>query len=192
MLKSREIEPMTISEAQRDVRSVFLGGFAGQLVSSCIWFASSGLATWYSIKAGIIALVVGGFFIFPLTQGLLRAMGRPFSLPKGHPMNALAVQIAFTVGSNIPLAFLATMHRLTWFYPAFMIIVGSHYLPFIFLYGMPRFAVRRDLDLCRATNRHLLAFELRLGRLADSGDVVGVRVPRTKISPERKELISRL
>jgi len=141
MLKSREIEPMTISEAQRDVRSVFLGGFAGQLVSSCIWFASSGLATWYSIKAGIIALVVGGFFIFPLTQGLLSAMGRPFSLPKGHPMNALAVQIAFTVGSNIPLAFLATMHRLTWFYPAFMIIVGSHYLPFIFLYGMPQFAV---------------------------------------------------
>jgi hypothetical protein len=40
-------------------------------------------------------LVVGGMFIFPLTQLLLRLMGRPASLPKGHPMNVLAMQITF-------------------------------------------------------------------------------------------------
>jgi hypothetical protein len=130
---------MTISDAQRDVRTIFLGGFAGQLVSSCIWFASAGLATWYSIRAGIVMLVVGGIFIFPLTQLLLRAMGRPFSLPKGHPMNALAMQIAFTLPFNLPLIAAATMHHLTWFYPAFMIALGAHYLPFIFLYGMRQF-----------------------------------------------------
>jgi len=44
-------------------------------------------ATWRSPKSVIIALVVGGFFIFPWTQLLLRLMGRPASLPKGHPMN---------------------------------------------------------------------------------------------------------
>ncbi len=32
------------------------------------------------------------------------------------------------------------MHRLEWFYPAFMIALGAHYLPFTFLYGMPMFA----------------------------------------------------
>jgi hypothetical protein len=131
---------MTISDAQRDVRTIFLGGFAGQLVSSCIWFASAGLATWYSIKAGIAMLVVGGFFIFPLTQLLLRAMGRPASLPSGHPMNALAMQIAFIVPFNLPLVAAVSVHRLAWFYPAVMIVLGSHYLPFIFLYGMRQFA----------------------------------------------------
>ncbi len=29
---------MNVSDVQRDVRTVFLGGFAGQLVSSVVWF----------------------------------------------------------------------------------------------------------------------------------------------------------
>jgi hypothetical protein len=130
---------MTINDAQRDVRTIFLGGFAGQLVSSCVWFASAGLATWYSVRAGIVMLVAGGFFIFLLTQLLLRAMGRPFSLRKGHPMNALAMQIAFTLPLNLPLVAAAALYRLNWFYPALMVALGTHYLPFIFLYGMPQF-----------------------------------------------------
>jgi hypothetical protein len=130
---------VNISDAQRQVRTVFLGGFPGQLVSSLIWFLSAVLATWHSPKAAIIALVAGGVFIFPLTQMLLRAMGRPASLPKGHPMNALGMQIAFTLPLNLPLVAAATLYRLDWFYPAFMIALGTHYLPFIFMYGMPQF-----------------------------------------------------
>ena len=56
-------------------------------------------------------------------------------------MNALAMQIAFTVPFALPVAFAATMYRLNWFYPAVMILVGVHYLPFIFLYGMWQFGV---------------------------------------------------
>src|SRR5580704_10510253 len=128
---------MDISDAQRDVRTIFLGGFAGQLVSGLIWLASAALAAWRSPKSAIIALVVGGFFIFPLTQLLLRLMGRRASLPKGHPMNALGMQVAFMLPLNLPLVAAATAHRLNWFYPALMIALGTHYFPFIFLYGMP-------------------------------------------------------
>jgi hypothetical protein len=128
-----------ISDAQRDVRKVFLGGFAGQLVSSGVWFLSAALATWHSSRSAIIALVFGGMFIFPLTQLLLRLMGRPASLAKGHPMNALGMQVAFTVPLALPLIAATTAYRLNWFYPAFMIVVGSHYLPFIFMYGMRQF-----------------------------------------------------
>ena len=132
---------MNISDAQRDVRSVFIGGFAGQLVSGLIWLLSAALATWQSPKSAIITLLVGGFFIFPLTQLLLRLMGGPASLPKGHPMNALGMQIAFTLPFNLPLVAAATLYRPSWFYPALMIALGTHYLPFIFLYGMPQFGV---------------------------------------------------
>jgi hypothetical protein len=34
-----------------------------------------------------------------------------------------------------------TSHRQNWFYPAFMVVVGAHYLPFIFLYGMWQFGI---------------------------------------------------
>jgi hypothetical protein len=67
-------------------------------------------------------------------------MGRQASLPKGHPLNALAMQIAFTLPMTFPLIYAATVHHLNWFYPAFMIALGAHYLPFAFLYGMPQFA----------------------------------------------------
>lgn len=132
---------MLIRDAQRDVRSVFMGGFAGQLVSGAIWSLSAALASWYSRRAAIEALVFGGMFIFPLTQLLLRSMGRPAGLPKGHPMNALGMQVAFLVPLGLPLVGAATLFRQNWFYPACMLLVGAHYLPFIFMYGMWQFAV---------------------------------------------------
>jgi hypothetical protein len=131
---------MDIAQAQREVRTTYLGGFAGQLVSGLIWFLSAAAYTWLSFKTGALVLVIGGFFIFPLTQLLLRAMGRPFSLP-GHPLNSLAMQVAFTLPLTLPLVYIATLYRQTLFYPAFMLVLGAHYLPFVFLYGMRQFAV---------------------------------------------------
>ena len=130
---------MEIAQAQRDVRTTFQGGFIGGLVSSTLWAASAALATWSSPRNAILVLVVGGFFIFPVTQLVLKLTGRPSALAKGHPMNALAMQVAFTLPLNLPLVGAATLYRLDWFYPAFMIALGEHYLPFVFLYGMWQF-----------------------------------------------------
>lgn len=80
-------------------------------------------------------------FIFPLTQLGLRLAGHPGSLPVNHPMNALAVQIAFMVPLNMLLVEAAALYNINWFYPAFILIVGTHYMPFIFLFGMWEFAV---------------------------------------------------
>lgn len=132
---------MDIRTAQRDVRSTFLGGFAGQLVSGTLWLASAILATWSTPTAAIAVLVLGGVLIFPLTQGALRLMGRPAGLPSGHPMNGLAMQAAFVLPLVLPLVGAAALVRIEWFYPAFMVALGAHYLPFVFLYGMPHFAV---------------------------------------------------
>jgi hypothetical protein len=130
---------MQIADAQRDVRTSYLGGFAGQLVSALIWGASAALGTWSTHRAAILSLVVGGVFIYPLTLLVLRLMGRPVSLPRGFPTNSLARQIAFTVPLNLPLVGAATLYHVNWFYPAVMIVLGTHYLPFTFLYGMRQF-----------------------------------------------------
>jgi hypothetical protein len=152
-----------ISQAQRDVRTTFIGGFAGQLVSSGVWLLSAAICTWFSFRTAILALVIGGFFIFPLTQLVLRLMGRPSSLPKRHPMNGLAMQVAFVLPLTLPLVFAATAYRHSWFYPAFMIALGAHYLPFIFLYGMWEFAVLSAL-------------------LIGSGTVIGLYMPVAALS----------
>ena len=41
---------MDVQEAQREVRSVYVGGFWGQLVSSVIWLVSAALGTWVTPK----------------------------------------------------------------------------------------------------------------------------------------------
>jgi hypothetical protein len=80
-------------------------------------------------------------FIFPLTQLLLRVMGRRALLSRENPMGQLAMQVAFTIPLNLLVVAGATLYRLNWFYPACMVAIGSHYLPFMFLYGMWQFAV---------------------------------------------------
>jgi hypothetical protein len=132
---------MDLKTAQQDVQSTFLRGSVGQTVSGVIWLASAVLSTWTTERYGILALVFGGMFIFPLTQLGLRLLGRPHALPKGHPMNQLAMQAAFVAPLLLPLVGAASLYHLNWFYPAFMIAIGVHYLPFIFLYGMWEFSL---------------------------------------------------
>jgi len=127
---------MLVADAQKEVRTIYIGGFFGQLVCSAIWLASAALATWVSPRAGIIELVACGFFIFPITQLLLRLSGRQASLQRENPLGKLAMQIAFTLPVSMLLLVPVTAFHLNLFYPALMILVGAHYLPFTFLYGM--------------------------------------------------------
>jgi hypothetical protein len=138
---------MQIADAQLDVRCTYLNGSVGQLVSGAIWLGSAAAATWSGVRPGIWILALGGAFIFPLTVLVLKLSGGPGVLPRKHPMNALAMQIAFTVPLAAPVAAAATIHHLNWFYPAVAIVVGAHYLPFTFLYGMWQYAVLGALML---------------------------------------------
>ncbi len=132
---------MLITEAQKELRMAFLGGFAGQLVAGVIWACSSTVSTWVSPRLGMATLFFVSMLIFPLTQLVLKLMGRPTKLSPGNTLNQLATQIAFIVPIGFILVGAATLHRTNWFYPASMVIVGAHYLPFIFLYGMWQFGI---------------------------------------------------
>src|SRR5688500_290163 len=94
---------MLIADAQRDVRTTFLGGFVGQLVSAVLWAVSAALATWGRPRQAIIALVVGGFFIFPATQLGLRVLGRTGRLAPSNPFGQLGMQVAVTFLLSLPL-----------------------------------------------------------------------------------------
>lgn len=132
---------MEIREAQREMRDVFLGGFAGGLASSLLWAVSAVLWTFVSARAGIIALCAGGPLLFPASLLILKLMGRPAALRRDNPLAALARQAAFIIPLCLPVVGGATLYRLDWFYPAVLIVVGAHYLPFVTLYGMAEYYV---------------------------------------------------
>ena len=136
---------MNILDSQREMRSAFLGGFAGQLISGIIWLVAAALGTWLSPVAGMAALFFGSMGIFPLTQLLVRLMGRPGRVSPQNGLWPLGSQVAFTVPLNFLLVGAATLYRENWFFPAAMIVVGTHYLPFITLYGMKMFGILAGL-----------------------------------------------
>jgi len=132
---------MQISVAQQEVRTVYVGSFSGLIVTGVIWLLSAALGSWMSIGLAIWALILGGTFIYPLSQLLLKAMGKPASLSKDNPYGTLAMQVAFMIPLCYPVIAAATIHNTNWFFPAFLVVVGAHYLPFIFLYGMWQFGI---------------------------------------------------
>lgn len=132
---------MNVADAQREIRHGYVGGFVGQLVSGLLWLGSAAFGTWGSPRTAILFLVVGGFFIFPLTRAGLALIGRRVAVSAANPLNGLAMQVAFTLPLSLPVVGAAALYRLEWFYPAFMIVLGAHYLPFVFLYGMRMFTV---------------------------------------------------
>ena len=130
---------MLVKDAQRDVRTIYVGGFYGQMVASALWLISAALGTWATPRTAIIELAGGGCFIFPLTQLLLRLSGRPASVRRENPLGQLGMLIAFTVPLSMLLLVPVCQFRLSLFYPALMVLVGAHCLPFTFLYGMRMF-----------------------------------------------------
>lgn len=132
---------MQIADAQREMRTRYVGGFYGQLVSGALWIVSAALATWSTPRAAITTIVVGGMFIFPLTELLLRLEGERVKLSANNALRQLGMQVAFVLPLSMPLLAPVARYRLTLFFPALMILVGAHYLPFVFLYGMRMFAV---------------------------------------------------
>lgn len=136
---------MSIAEAQREMRAAFLGGFVGQLVAGAIWALSAAVGTWLAPRHGMVLLFLASMLLFPATQVLLRALGRPARLNPGNTLGQLATQVAFTVPVGFVLVAAATLHRESWFFPASLVVVGAHYLPFIFLYGMWQFGVLAGL-----------------------------------------------
>jgi len=130
---------MHITDAQRENRVRFTGGFYGQAVSAALWVASAGLATWSTPKAAIIFLILGGFFIFPITELFIRISGAR-SLSPENSLYQLGMQVAFVLPLSMPLLVPVAQFRLNLFYPALMILLGAHYVPFVFLYGMRLFA----------------------------------------------------
>jgi hypothetical protein len=130
---------MNIAEAQKEMRSHFAGGFYGQLVASVVWSLSASLAAVASPARAMVALVLGGFLIFPFTELFARIRRMP-TLSKANELTGLGMQIAFVLPTSMLLLVPVVRYNVNLFYPAMMVLLGAHYIPFVFLYGMRVYA----------------------------------------------------
>lgn len=139
--RTEQTGAVEITDAQADVRRTYRGGSVGQAVSAVVWAVAGVVHVTAGPGAAVATLFLGGVLIFPVTSVALRLLGGPVSLPTGHPMAALGAQLAFTVPVGMVVAVALAAQDVDLFFPAGMLVVGAHYLPFVHLYGDRFFAV---------------------------------------------------
>jgi hypothetical protein len=124
--------PAALAAAQRAMRHAYRGGCYGQLASGLVWTASAALATWGTPRRAIVALVVGGMGIYPATLALMRLDGRRPPSGRDNPLLSLGAQVALVLPASMPvLAPLLAGAGARAFFPAMLVLVGAHYLPFV-------------------------------------------------------------
>lgn len=125
-----------VADAQAELRFAYRSTSIGQLYSGLVWLSSATAWTVAGTTAGVVVLLVGGFFIYPVTTVVARALGNPGVVSPANPLREASVTIPAVGALGIPVAAAAGLVDIDWFYPAFMMVMGAHYLPFSHLYGM--------------------------------------------------------
>ena len=127
---------MNFGEAQQDMRRAYYDGATGVIVSATVWLIAA-LVAWQSTpRSAIGALLIGGMFIFPLSVALSKLLGRSGVHSKENPLSPLATTCTLWMLLVIPLAYGVSLHKIEWFFPAMMLIIGGRYLTFAILYGL--------------------------------------------------------
>ena len=110
-------------------------------VESVLWLASATLGALDQIPFAILLLIIGGMLIHPVSLIASRLVGLP--QPAGtNRLPILNTWLALMIPLGLPLVFMAVAgNRTNLFYPAFAVLIGAHWLPFIYIYAMKSFAV---------------------------------------------------
>lgn len=125
-----------LAQAQAELRYSYRSASVGQVYAGTVWLFSAVMWMAADHSVGVLVLLVGGFFIYPVTTLASRLLGSPGAVPPANPLREASIAIPVVGALCIPVVGAAALYDINWFYPAFMVVMGAHYLPFSFLYGM--------------------------------------------------------
>lgn len=130
------LDHTTFAAAQREMRSAYLDGAPGALVSGLVWAVAGCVATWSSPTRAVWTLFVGGALIAPVSVLCARLLGRPAKLSPGNPLGPLAMATTVWMILMLPLAYAVSLLHIDLFFPAMLLVIGGRYLCFQMLYGI--------------------------------------------------------
>ena len=118
------------------MRAGYLSGAPGILASSLAWAAAAGTAFFISSQQAIWVLFIGGMLIHPASLLIGKMLGASVTHTRGNPLAQLVGANTIWMIVCLPLAYIASMQMIEWFFPAMLLIIGGRYLTFGTLYGM--------------------------------------------------------
>jgi hypothetical protein len=127
---------LTLTQAQANMRSGYLSGAPGVLVSGCVWLVAGLIAAFKSPSTAVYVLLLGGALIHPVSVLLCKTLGRTGTHEHGNPLGPLAIEGTLWLLAGIAIAYGMHVLRLEWFFPAMLLLIGGRYLTFQTLYGL--------------------------------------------------------
>jgi hypothetical protein len=131
----------SITNHADEMRLTYWGAVPHTLFTALIWISAGLVGDYFSTSAAILFFIVGGTFIFAGGELLRKLMKTPQLITKENRLPQFFTLLAFTVPLSYPLIYLAIRNNIDHFFPAFMILIGAHYLPFVFGYRMITFGI---------------------------------------------------
>jgi hypothetical protein len=131
----------TLTDHVSDMRLTYLGAVPHTLFTAMIWLMAGILGDFFSVSSAIIFFIVGGTFIFVGGELLRKLMKAPNLIQKENNLKQFFILLAFTVPLSYPLIYFVAKSDINLFFPAFTILIGAHYLPFVYGYRMKTFGV---------------------------------------------------
>ena len=88
-----------------------------------------------SPERGVWALLIGGMLIHPASVLLVKGLGRSGKHSPGNPLGSLALAATFWLVLSCVLAYVVSILRIEWFFPAMLFVIGGRYLVFATIFG---------------------------------------------------------
>ena len=142
----------------KEIRISYLGGFSILLLEGFFWILAGILWDFVSYKIGILVIIISGTFFYPLSTLLQNILKCP-KIRKENPLNLLFTQLGLTLPFSFPIIFLLTKENVNLFFPALTIIIGSHYLPFIYAYKLNSYWILAALLVIGGSLFGFIAFD---------------------------------
>jgi hypothetical protein len=89
-----------------------------------------------SPEQAVWVLFIGGAAIHPVATVLCKLFGGSGKHTKGNPLGTLALASLLWLIFSLPLAYVVSLHRIEWFFPAMLLVIGGRYLTFHMLFGV--------------------------------------------------------
>lgn len=131
----------TIADFQQDMRRGYLWGATGIMTSGLVWLAAGLVAYFDDPRNAVWTLFIGAAFIVPVSNLVDRLLGAPGKHSPGNKLAALALETTVFMLMCLPLTYGLSLHRIKWFFPAVLMVIGGRYVTFGTVYGTPLYWV---------------------------------------------------
>lgn len=124
-----------------EMRKTYLCAVPHTIYTALVWLTAGLLGDLMTKPISIVFFLVGCTFIFPMGELIRKIFKAPNVVSKENKLPQLFTQLAFTIPLSYPLVYLACRVDIHFFFPAFAVLIGAHYLPFVYGYGKKTFAL---------------------------------------------------